>query len=233
MSALVLACGDDPGAAGLRLITERGDVEVRRVPATPAKADVDPVLDALAGRRLVVAGTDADLAAVALRLLRNGQLGEISVAFLPAARSGPSRSAVAALWRLPQEDEAVVDLVLGGEPAPMPLIRDDAGGVLVGRGSIEHVRGEAYCDDDLALRGRARRIEVTPDPAGRDGLLVRVTKSSWFSRRTESFAGRAFQIGCSPIHPHHDGVTHPRAMPRWTWYRHTEDLLAVRVPPTA
>jgi hypothetical protein len=25
-----------------------------------------------------------------------------------------------------------------------------------------------------------------------------------------------------------DGVAHPRPVPRWTWYRHTDDWLLVR-----
>jgi hypothetical protein len=202
MGAVVLACGV-PAAR----------VDWREVPAIPGRADVDPLL-AGAPDRVVVIGTDAALAAVVSRLLRAERL-DLPVGFVPTARS-----AVARLWRLPADP---LELALTGEPAPVPLIRDDSGGVLVGRGTVRPVHGEAYCDDRLALRGRARLIEVTPDPAG--GVTGRVLRRG---RRAQVFHGRAFQIGCHPATVTHDGVVHPRPVPRWTWYRHTEELRAVR-----
>ena len=45
--------------------------------------DLDPVLADLDPRRLIVMGTDADLAAVLLRLLRSDRL-DIELAYLPA-----------------------------------------------------------------------------------------------------------------------------------------------------
>jgi hypothetical protein len=140
------------------------------------------------------------------------------VGFVPANRRV---SAVAGLWRLPAAAE---EFALAGEPVAIPLVRDDSGGVLVGRGRIGPVDGEAYCDDQLALRGRARAIEVTPDPAGvrgsvRGGLL-----------RRRAYRGRAFQVGCHPATVTVDGVEHPRPVRRWTWYRHTEDLRAIALP---
>ena len=132
-----------------------------RVPARPGRADIDPLL---AGplRRIVVAGTDADLAAVLVRLLRRDRL-DVELAYVPADR----RSAAARLWGLPH-GAAAVELAREGVARPAPLVRDDAGGVLVGRGEIRgtagSVHGEAYCDGVLALRGSARRLVVTPWP---------------------------------------------------------------------
>ena len=131
------------------------------VPARPGRADIDPLL---AGplRRIVVAGTDADLAAVLVRLLRRDRL-DVELAYVPADR----RSAAARLWGLPH-GAAAVELAREGVARPAPLVRDDAGGVLVGRGEIRgtagSVHGEAYCDGVLALRGSARRLVVTPWP---------------------------------------------------------------------
>ena len=131
------------------------------MPARPGRADIDPLL---AGplRRLVVAGTDADLAAVLVRLLRRDRL-DVELAYVPADR----RSAAARLWGLPH-GAAAVELAREGVARPAPLVRDDAGGVLVGRGEIRgtagSVHGEAYCDGVLALRGSARRLVVTPWP---------------------------------------------------------------------
>jgi len=191
VGALVVACGD--AGAG---------PEWTRVPAVPTRDDLDPLL---AGdpERVVVLGTDADLAAVVLRLLRTDRLA-VPVGFVPAGRS-----AVARLWGLPSRR------------ADVPLVRDDSGGVLLGRGTVGPVHGEAYCDDQLALRGRASSIEVSPHPAG-----VLGTVHSGLLRRRRCH-GRAFQIGCHATSVTCDGVTHPREVKRWTWYRHTEDLQAV------
>jgi hypothetical protein len=213
---LVLACGPDspnfPDVDGLR---------VEHVPATPGKADVDPLLGE--SDHFIVAGTDADLAAVVVRLLRKEQLAGVSVGFVP---SSPD-SAVAALWRLPTQPLRALALALRGDVDPVPLIRDDSGGVLVGRGTFRTVRGVAYCDEQLALRGPARSIEVEPDESGGPGLSVRVVKGAFFKRSTDHYS-RAFQLGCVPTRPILDGVPYPRAVSKWTWYRHTEDLRLVR-----
>jgi hypothetical protein len=204
VGALVLACGvaaDHP--------------DWRAVPAVPGRADLDPLL-AGARDRVVVLGTDASLAAVVLRLVRSERL-DLPVGFVPRGTSVAAR-----LWGLPKDD---LDFALTGEPVPVALVRDDSGGVLVGRGRIGPVDGEAYCDDRLALRGRAASIEVTPDPAGVCG-----TVRAGLLRRAAVFRGRAFQVGCHPARVTVDGVEHPRPVRRWTWYRHTEDLRAIALP---
>jgi hypothetical protein len=214
---MVLACGAD--APALPVVD---GLDVHRVPERPGKAEVDPLL-AESGGHVIVAGRDADLAAVVVRLLRKEKLGEISVGFVPASTD----SAVAGLWRLPTEPARALALALRGDVDPVPLIRDDSGGVLVGRGTLGPVRGVAYCDDAVALRGAARTVAVEPDDEGGPGLVARVTRGLIF-KRPLTVTGRAFQIGCIPAVPVLDGVTHPRPVNRWTWYRHTEDLRLVR-----
>jgi hypothetical protein len=200
------------------------------VPARPGRTDLDPVLAERAPRRIVVAGTDADLAAVLLRLLRTERLG-VEVAYLPDARS-PATAA----WGLPTGD-AAAELAVTGSATPVPLVRDDTGGVLVGRGEIRDIRGECYCDETLVLRGRARRLVVTPGPRGiavragwsgrtPDGRVRPVPARA--PRGTGSALGRAVQVGCEPSIVVADGVPHPRPVPRRTWYRHTTDWLLVR-----
>jgi len=193
-----------------------------RVPARPGKDEIDPRLAANPGVPLVVIGADADLAAVVLRLLRKGKLAETPVGFVPADPA----SEVARRWALPTEMTRALQVALDADAHPVPLVRDDAGGVLVGRGTFSRVSGVAYCDDHVALRGNARSIEVRPDPA--EGLAVRVRRGLF--NPIGSFTGRAFQIGCAPSRPSYDGVPHPRPVERWTWYRHTEDLLLIREP---
>lgn len=213
--ALVVTCGDARWPVPVTRVTALA------VPARPGRADLDPVLDGLGERRLVVCGSDADLAAVALRLLRSERLATVPVGYVPSAPS----SAVARLWSLPVVPAEAAAVALRGDPDPVPLLRDDAGGVLVGQGVLRTVRGVAYCDDELVLRGTASRIEVAPDP--QHGLLVQVIRRGLVGRRIRAAAGRALQLGCLPTTVTRDGVA-DRTRDRWTWYRHTEDLRLVR-----
>jgi hypothetical protein len=182
---------------------------------------LDETLTGLDGRRLVVCGTDADLAAVLLRLLRTEALATVPVGYVPVSAS----SAVAGLWGLPTAPSAAAEVALSGEPVRVPLVRDDAGGVLVGLGVVRPLEGVAYCDDEVVLRGRASRLEVVPDPAL--GLVVRVVRRGLFRRRVRCAAGRAVALGCQPTDVWRDGVAH-RTTDRWTWYRHIEDWQLAR-----
>jgi hypothetical protein len=219
--------GSRPGGPLAALTTVAHSVDL---PARPGRTDLDPVLAEHAPRRVVVAGTDADLAAVLLRLLRTERL-DVEVAYLPVRRS-PATAA----WGLPT-GAAAAALAVAGSASPVPLVRDDTGGVLVGRGEIRDVRGECYCDETLVLRGHARRLVVAPGPGG---VAVR---AGWGGRAPDgrmrpvpvrapkgagSALGRAVQVGCEPAIVVADGVPHPRPVPRRTWYRHTADWLLVR-----
>jgi hypothetical protein len=226
--------GDDD--ASVALLTCTDDL--------PGRAVVDPLLTGSV-RRIVVEGSDAGLAAVLVRLLRRDRL-DVELAYVPTDR----RSAAARLWGLPQ-GAAAVELAREGAARPAPLVRDDTGGVLVGRGEIGSVHGEAYCDGLLVLRGSARRLVVTPFPeaAASSGGIdepapagVAVRASRWGASpdgrdrpvpptaRTGRGAavGRAVQLGCLPATVVRDGVPHPRPVTRWAWYRHVADWLLVR-----
>lgn len=222
MSADVLVCGTALADGELPMLTERSDAAITNLPATPGKDDLAPVLRAVSGR-LVVIGTDADLAAVVLRLLRTDRLAGVPVGFVPRGRE----SRVAEVWRLPSRPQDACRVALDGEVDPVPLVRDDTGGVLVGAGALRRVRGVAYCDDDRVLRGKANRIVVLPD--AEYGLEVHITPGPL--RRARVARGRAFQLGCLPTVPVSDGVAHAREVSRWTWYRHTEDLRLARGLP--
>ncbi|MBC8092474.1 MAG: hypothetical protein H7Y15_11150, partial [Pseudonocardia sp.] len=63
------------------------------LPARPGRAELDPLLAEHAPRRIVVHGSDADLAAVLLRLLRTERL-DVEVAYVARAR----RSDAVAAW---------------------------------------------------------------------------------------------------------------------------------------
>ena len=215
VGAVVLSCGSArwPGAAG---------VAVTALPARPGREELSEILAGLDGRRLVVCGTDADLAAVVLRLLRTDVVATVPVGYVPSSAS----SAVARLWGLPTVPSTAADLALRGEPDRVPLVRDDSGGVLVGLGIVKPLDGVAYCDDEVVLRGRAARLEVAPDRAL--GVVVRVVRGGLLRRRVRCAAGRAVQLGCRPTDVWRDGVA-DRTTDRWTWYRHTEDWQLVRL----
>jgi hypothetical protein len=244
-SVVLLTCTDEPGSGtvqfGPRAVT---------VSARPGRTELDPLLAGPDLRRIAVAGTDADLAAVLQRLMRADRL-DVELAYVPADR----RSVAARVWGLPH-GPAALDLARHGTARAVPLVRDDSGGVLVGRAEVRGtgggaVHGEVYCDEALTLRGAARRVVVTPWPhppssqgvrpdgavggvavrAGwgdrlPDGRLRAVSPTARSGRGTAS--GRAVQLGCLPATLVHDGVPHPRPVTRWAWYRHVTDWLLVR-----
>ena len=217
VEAVLLTCGSArwPGAEVV------GPVTV--VPARPGREQLDEPLAGLDGRRLVVCGTDADLAAVLLRLLRTSSLG-VPVGYVPSSAT----SAVARLWGLPVVPGSAAELALHGRPDRVPLVRDDAGEVLVGLGVVRPLQGVAYCDDEVVLRGRASRLEVAPDREF--GLVVRVVRRGLLGRRVvRQAAGRAVQLGCVPTDVWRDGVA-DRTTDRWTWYRHTENWQLIQFP---
>jgi hypothetical protein len=194
---------------------------VHAVGPRPGK-EIDPLLH---GRVLVV-GNDADLAAVALRVLRRSLLGTVELAYAPAQPTPLTR-----LWGLQAGVEAV--RAAGTTAAqPVPLVRDDVGGVLLADASLAPVIGATYVDEHKVLAGPAVRLQVRPDRV--HGLAVTVERRGvlpWTRRRTTTL-GRAVQIGTAvPAVVTSDGVGHPRRMDRWTFYRHTEDLLLVGAAP--
>jgi hypothetical protein len=220
VAALILGCGGAVISADWPKLAAAPASGPREIPATPGRTHLDPLLKDLAGDDVVVHGSDADLAAVVLRLLRLDRL-DVRVGYVPTDPASP----VARLWRLPADR---VGAALTGSAHPVPLVRDDAGGVLLGLGVLAPVNGTVYCDDAVPLRGPARRVEVSPDPTGGPGLSVTVVTRAFLRDRRDTWTGRAVQFGCDPVVPVRDGVAHPRPMTRWTWYRHTEDLLVIR-----
>lgn len=218
MAALMLGCGSAVTSDDWRKLTARSESDAHEIPATPGKSDVDPLVKGVTTGHVVVHGSDADLAAIVLRLLRLNGL-DVPLGYVPV----DPRSPIARLWRLPKD---AVAAALDGTAEPFPLVRDDTGGVLVGLGVLTPVRGTLYCDDAIPLRGTAERVAVLPHPE--HGLRVRVVRKGLLRDKVAAFGGRAVQFGGDPVTPVSDGVAHPRALNRWTWYRHTEDLRIVR-----
>lgn len=238
MTTTALSCGNvdrstRPDRHGLHWVD---------VPPTPGRPDVDPLLAELDGR-LVVHGTDADFAAVILRLLRKNRLADVVVGYAPSRESAASR-----LWGLPV-GPAGLELALEGSAAPVPVVRDDAGGVLIASGAVEPITGQIYCDDQQVLSGSALSVEIAPDPAATplpesaadpasahlepadDGLRVTVVRRKFLRKHRTVARGRAVQASFRSATVLRDGIAHPRPADKWGWYRHTEDL-RLALPPS-
>lgn len=219
----VVTCGE---AARERWAPCLADLAPVDLPARPGRGDVDPLLDDVPdGARLAVAGDDAALAAVLVRLLRRERLG-IEVALLPAPTS-----VAAGVWGVPTEPAAARDLARDGAARPAPLVRDDHGGLVVGRHETGPLHGEIYCDEHRVARGDVAGLVVTPDPAG--GVSVAVTGvrrlGGLRAGRVATRSGRAAQLGCRPaVSITRDGVPDDRPVTHRSWYRHTADWLLVR-----
>lgn len=176
--------------------TRRMPRALRRLPVTDTP-DVEC-------RRLVVVGSDADLAAVLTRLMRADRL-DVEVCHVRRP------------WH--------VRRALDGVATRVPLIRDDTGTVIVGaaewRGDPLH--GEAVVDDTVLFDGTVAGVRIEPIPT-MPGLRAAV-----LGRRPRRWVvGRAAQLGTTGAIVVRDGVPGPRPVKRSTFYRHTEGWLRVR-----
>lgn len=160
--------------------------------------------------RVLVIGTDSDLAAVLTRLMRTDRL-DIEVAHLPGRR-GAVRARTAAAQRV-------------------PLIRDETGTVVVGSArwippaGASTIHGEAVVDDSTLFNGEVAGIRIEPT-SGPPGLRAAIVAGPL--RRRRWISGRAVQLGTTGVRVLRDGVAGPREVKRSTFYRHTTGWLRVR-----
>jgi len=181
-------------------------------------------VDAAAGtyRRLVVVGTDADLATVLTRLLK-ADLLNVEVAYVPRRRTPATRA-----YRLPAGRRAA-RRARRGSARRVPLIRDETGTAIVGAAQwqppdgAQLLHGEAVVDDVVLFDGGVAGVRIEPT-AALPGLRARL--SGGRSRRW--LTGRAAQLGTTGAAVLRDGVPAPRTMGRSTFYRNTEGWLLVR-----
>ncbi|OBA61236.1 peptidase M50 [Mycobacterium sp. 1100029.7] len=197
---------------------------LRDLPTLRAEGPADTAaVDAAIGpyRRLVVVGTDADLAAVLSRMLRAERL-DVEVAFVP-----PRRTRAARIYRLPAGRRAA-RRSRRGTAQRVTLVRDETGAVIVGRAGwappedAQLLRGEAVVDDTQLFDGQVTGAAVEPTLA-MPGLRASVHRT-----RRRWIAGRAVQLGSTGVAVIRDGVRAPRSARRSTFYRHIEGWLLVR-----
>lgn len=183
----------------------------RRLPRALASL---PTADGAAGidgamrdvRRLIVVGSDADLAAVLTRLMRAERL-DIEIAHVPGRR-GARRA-------------------LRGVARRVPLIRDDTATVVIGDAlwlppdGSPALRGEAVVDDAVLFDGEVGGVRIEPT-AEMPGLRATV-----MGGRRRWLAGRAVQLGTTGARVVRNGAVGPREVKRSTFYRHTTGWLRV------
>jgi hypothetical protein len=173
-------------------------------------------------RRLIVVGSDADLAAVLTRLLRTEKL-DVEIGFVSPRRSPATRVyGLAAGWRAARRARR-------GSARRVPLIRDETGSAIVGTAEWRSARdtsllhGEAVVDDTVLFDGDVAGVRVEPTLA-MPGLRARVLGG----HRRRWVAGRAAQLGSTGAGLARDGVPAIRPVRRSTFYRDTEGWLLVR-----
>jgi hypothetical protein len=193
----------------------------RALAALPVESTDDIDLAAADYRRLIVVGSDADLAAVLTRLLRTERL-DVEIGFASRHRSAATRA-----YRLPPGRRGA-RRARNGVARRVPLIRDDTGHVIVGtalwRGADGLLRGEAVVDDTTLFDGDVAWVRVEPT-ASMPGLRAAVVTSRGYTGRWVT--GRAAQLGTTGALVSRDGVAAPRPITRSTFYRHTEGWLLV------
>jgi hypothetical protein len=160
-------------------------------------------------RRLIVVGSDADLAAVLTRLLRADRL-DVEVGHAPR------------WWKARRARDGTAQRV--------PLIRDETGQVIVGAAqwtgppARELLHGEAVVDDTVLFDGEVPGVRIEPTlrmPGLRAAVLSTRGRPRYWT------TGRAAQLGTTGALVVRDGVPAPRQVKRSTFYRHTEGWLLV------
>jgi hypothetical protein len=201
--------------------------EVHFVGRFPGK-DIDSLLTG----RVVVIGEESQLAAVVLRMVRRGLLGAPDTGppatITPVGYIALHSNEFSRRWKL-GAGVAAVERALTGDVHPVPVARDDNGGVLISHGEIDDPAGTVYLDEHTVLSGRASRIVVRP--AAPPGLSVTVERKRalMLPPKREIRSGRALTMGFDePTGIVGDGLRRPREMRRWTWYAHTEPLYVAR-----
>jgi len=194
----------ETGIIVLRFGERRLPRALASLPTADGAVGIDAAMQGV--RRLIVVGSEADLAAVLTRLMRTERL-DIEVAHVPGRRG--ARRAV-------------------GAPARrVPLIRDDTATVLVSEalwlppGGSGELRGEAVVDDAVLFDGEVTGVRIEPTTA-MPGL-----RASVMGGRRRWLAGRAVQLGTTGARVVRDSVAGPRDVKRSTFYRHTTGWLRV------
>jgi hypothetical protein len=189
-------------------------LDLRGLPPGRAPSPGD-VAEGAEADAVVVRGPVPALAGVLTALRKAGRVGSVPVSWEPA-----------------DDDDSrglARDLGIGsGAERELFLVLDDHGGVLLHRGRIEPLAGnarpvlgrrlglQAHHDAAKIADGTVTRIDCRPDWAAVDSVTVAVTVAPL--RPVRRSTGRALQVASDPAQASRDGVPYPRPVTRWTWY---------------
>jgi diacylglycerol kinase (ATP) len=155
----------------LEILRDAGDVETA---TCGDEGDVDRILDARRGRRLVVVGGDGSLHTMVGALLRRGEAGACEVALIPLGTGNDFARGVG----IPVDDlEAAARIAAGGAACPTDLIVADGAGVV-----INAVHVGAGAEAALKARPLKRRLKIAAFPIG--AVLAGFTAPGWRLRVT-------------------------------------------------
>lgn len=205
---------DDKTAIRAAVTAAVADPEVTRILVEPRVAErVAPTLADEA---------DTFFAQVLAGLMLSERL-DVEVALVAAEANGATRR-----YDLPH-GPAARELAEHGAATSVPLIRDDAATVLVGRARHlgaegAKLHGETYVDSERLFHGEVRSILIEPTLTA-PGLRAQVERLLLPGRWVH---GRAAQTGGTNIVVEREGVVNPRVLKRSTFYRHDTDLRLVR-----
>lgn len=191
-------------------------------PAVAHHADLDRVLDQLAGRRLVIAASAAGVAGVLRRMMRRGELAHIETAVLPS-------QPVAFLARHGIVDDPIraAEIAVHGVCRTVGVLKDDSGEVVVDHAELRPWRGgrlwvRAYVEDEQLCDGDIGALRVARSPAG--GLEATVTTTARFglghfrTSTRRSISGRALQLACADAAITSDGAARARPRRKRIWW---------------
>lgn len=197
------------------------------VPASLARRLAAAVSDPDVTRLIVAPGSDGPMAPDAFFARVVAALMKLERLNVEVAYVAPHATRATANFGLPH-GEAARRLAETGAAQQLPLIRDDAATVLVGRarhlgadGAPLH--GECIADSDTVFNGEARGVEIEPltvEPGVR-GRRIRRLPGGWKS-------GRAVQTGGTNVTVEREGEWNERVVKRSTFYRHHIDWNLVR-----
>lgn len=200
--------GDDlPTALARRLAGQLSDTSVTRLIVAPGAGDS--------------MAPDAFFARVVAAVMKLERL-DLEIAYV-----APHATPATKNFGLPHGD-AAKKLAETGAAQSIPLIRDDAATVLVGRARHlgaegAKLHGECIADSQILFDGRARGVEIEPLTVapGVRGRLIRRLPGGWKT-------GRAVQTGGTNITVEREGELTERVVKRSTFYRHHLDWNLVR-----
>ncbi len=216
MKVVLLTLGSPAGPGHSALTAAGAVVEARELPADPEITALDEAVDALAGRRLVVAGGTPQLALVLRRLMRRGVLGSAETAVLPSEQ-------VPFLAEHGITPETAAEVAVAAACRTVGVLKDDSGGVMVDHAELRPWRGSrvwtrAYVDDEPVCDGEIRSLHVSRAGAGQ----LRVVADRGPLRRAHEVTGRALQLACDEAAISSDGAHREQPRRKRVWWNEPE-----------